>query len=142
MRLFNSDAMCQELNMLSQIKKCPELEKVIKLADHTDTHSGCSNSTLEAFTAGVMSYAPAWMIFLFKIRGILVKLLGLHQPELKEIPNFSEDALPVKPGTHVGFFEVYFYQQDQCWVSKIDDKHLSAYIAIYRDEKSRNKIHF
>jgi len=127
--------------MLSQLGKYPELNNILETADHSDTHSGQTEDTLEAFTSRVISYAPFWIIVLFKVRGVLVKLLGLQQPELKEIPNFSEDTLPIKPGTCAGFFEVFFYDKDQCWVSKIDDKHLSAYIAIYRDEQNKNKVH-
>lgn len=123
-----------------QLNKYPELNQIIKTADHIDTHSGICKTTLVSFTACAMSYAPAWMIFLFRVRGVFVKFLGLHQPELKNIPNFSADTLPIKPGTLAGFFEVFFYENDQCWVSKIDDKHLSAYIAIYRDEADRNII--
>ena len=83
---------------------------------------------------------PKWMIFLFKIREILVRILNLRRHDFGEsLPTLSPDEVSFNLGDKGGFFIVRGGKEDHYWISEApDDNHLKAYIAIVSENLDDN----
>lgn len=67
------------------IKKYKGLEIYFQKADHIDVKTIESDVDLRSFISGMLSYYPWWMVSLYRIREILVGILGLVRHEKPEI---------------------------------------------------------
>ena len=83
------------LHRSSCIYQIPELEPVLQDADHIDVKTITGNLTMHEFIAAMMSYQPAWITWLFGVRAVFVRFLGIRQrgvPRSRKMrPNDSAD---------------------------------------------------
>ena len=116
----------------SQFDQYEDLHRLINSSDHVDIKVVEGSVTLREFISGCFSYHPKWMILLFKIRELLVKVLNLKQHDFGDsLPSLSPHNVSFKPGDKGGFFVVRGGKEDTYWIAEApDDNHLKAYIAI------------
>ena len=100
---------------------------------------------LRGFIAGMLSYYPWWLVALYRVREVLVNMLGLVKHEKPEIlPVILPESLSFTPGENASFFIVRAAKENTYWVSETpEDKHLSAFIGVVTEKltKKRNRFH-
>ena len=109
-----------------------ELDLYFQNADYVDIKSIDGNTDLRRFISGMLSYYPWWVLFLFRVREILVKVFGLARHEKPAAPpSIKPEALSFKSGENASFFIVNRARENRYWVSETPpDKHLKAYFGV------------
>ena len=69
------------MNVKDLIKQHHELEIYFQNINHCDVKTIEGDVSLREFIAGMLSYYPGWILFLYKVRELIVHLLGLVQHE-------------------------------------------------------------
>ena len=121
-----------------------ELEKYFKKADFTDVKVFEGETTLREFIASMLSYYPWWIVQLYRIRKLLVSILGLVKHEApEELPNLQPEDVSFTPGNNVTFFIVRCAKEEIFWISETpDDKHLRAYFGVVKESASNSTNRF
>jgi len=80
----------------------------------------------------MLSYYPWWLVLLYRVRQLLVHILGLvKHEEPQELPDLKARDISFTPGDHASFFIVRCTQKDIYWISETPaDKHLKAYFGV------------
>jgi hypothetical protein len=101
-------------------------------ADFTDIKTIKSRNDLRTFIAAMLSYYPWWIVMLYRIRTLVVHLLGLVKHEKpEELPNLKPEQIPFIPGEEATFFIVRMAQENLYWFAETPpDKHLRAYFGV------------
>jgi hypothetical protein len=117
------------MNTISQI---PQIAPLLKGSNHIDVKTIEGQSSLRQFIASMLSYYPGWIVFLYRIRAILVKLLGLVEHSAPEAPpKLGPQDVSFVVGETVTFFTVRLAEEKHFWVGETpEDKHLSAYFGV------------
>ncbi|MBW1642329.1 MAG: DUF2867 domain-containing protein [Deltaproteobacteria bacterium] len=117
---------------LSSLPYLIEIQPFLKGSNHVDVKTIDGNVSLREFIASMMSYAPWWLVLLYRIRTIVARVLGLEkQIELEGPFQISPEDISFTPGGNAHFFIVRKAKEDQYLISETpEDKHLSAYLAI------------
>ena len=120
------------------------LKPYLESCDHWDVKTVSGSVTLRQFVSNIMSYNPKWLMFLFKIREVVAKVLRLKDMKLKgPPPKLSPENVSFEKGDMAGFFEVVAGKNHDFWIAKApDDKHLDAFIAIVCKEKDLEQTQF
>ena len=130
------------MNTISQI---PQVAQLLKGANYIDIKTIEGQTSLRQFMASMLSYYPGWVVFLYRIRTILVKLLGLvEHPAPQTLPKLGPQDVSFAVGEAVTFFTVRLAEEKHYWVGETpEDKHLSAYFAVVAEplEDHRNRFH-
>jgi hypothetical protein len=106
------------------IYQIPELAALAKDADHVDVKTATGDLTLRQLIAGIVSYQPGWMTFLYRVRGVFLRFLGMKQESAPQAPRMSAENVSMTPGEDVYFFTVRIAEEDRYWVGDEDDTHL------------------
>ena len=123
-----------------------ELDIYFDNMDHVDikTIDG-GNTTLRQFISRMLSYHPWWITILYRLRKILVVLLGLVNHEKPNIsPIVTPENISFAPGKLASIFIVHKAKEDNYWVVETpEDKHLKAYlgVALQNLGNSRTRFH-
>lgn len=122
----------------------PELAEFFRDVDYTDVKHIEAETSLRAFIAGMLSYSPWWLVALYRIREILVGLLGLvRHDRFGWLLSFSAEDISFAPEDNVSFFIVRKAEEDVFWLSEtLPDKHLTAYFGIAADKQSSGLTRF
>jgi hypothetical protein len=124
------------------VKAYPELLPLFEKADHMDVKTVTGRKTLREFLSGGFSYQPGWVTFLYGVRGVFVRFLGMKQggiPRMKRIP---PEQIPMQAGQHVAFFKVTKAKVDSYWWSEVDDTHLKAGILVVEEQLENGQKRF
>ena len=117
------------------ISKYIVLEKYFQGADIKDVKVFEGHATLRKFIASMLSYYPWWIIQLYRIRQLLVGILGLVKHEAPEsLPNLKPEEVSFIPGENATFFIVRCAQEELFWVAETpEDNHLKAYFGVVKE---------
>jgi len=120
------------------------LEEFFIGADFTDVKVFEGQTTLRTFIASMLSYYPWWLVQLYRIRKLLVSVLGLVKHEEPEkLPNLHPEDISFTPGEQVTFFKVRRARENNFWISETpDDKHLRAYFGVVQEPSSHSLHRF
>ena len=118
--------------MNNYLEQFDEVKEILKDADYVDIKSYTGTVSLRQFIASALSYYPWWVVMLYYIRSIVVRILGLEKQEKSdELPNLKSGDVSFTPGDPATFFTVRMAREDQYWIAETpDDKHLKAYFGI------------
>ena len=93
---------------MNVIKKYKEFDVYFKNADHIDVKTIEGDTNLRSFISGMLSYYPWWLLSLYRIREIIVGILGLVRHEKPETLPSIQDGLSMT-ATGAGLvFAVFF----------------------------------
>ena len=117
---------------MKTICQIPEISQLLKGSNHIDVKTVEGQTFLRRFIAAMLSYYPRWILFLYRIRAILVKLLGLYRhPAPEALPELGPEDVSFAVGEAVTFFTVRMAKEKCYWVGETpEDKHLSAYFCV------------
>ncbi len=129
---------------MNSIQKYSELDIYLKDTNHFDVKIIDGNSSLRSFISGMLSYYPWWLSALYRIRGIIVSLLGLKKHETPDfLPKIKPENLAFESGKNASFFIVQCAKEDIYWVAETpDDKHLKAYFGVVAEKLDKNLTRF
>jgi len=115
------------------VKQFDMYQEIAKNADHIDIKSVVGTVTMNQFIAGMFNYQPAWMSFLYRVRWLFVRLLGMKQEGIPQPLQIDPDRLDLTAGDKVGFFDVDAVDSDiQLFVSA-EEPHLKATLGVIRE---------
>ena len=117
----------------SYARQLPIYQETIKGADHIDIKSVVSDASMNEFIAGVFSYQPEWVTFLYRIRWGFVRLLGMKQEGIPQAVELNPDDMDFKIGDKTSFFTVDAYEADSYLFESADESHLKATLGIIRE---------
>ena len=114
------------------IREIPDIAQLLKGSNYIDVKSVEGQTSLRRFIASMLSYYPGWILFLYRIRAILVKLLGLYRhPAPGSLPELTSEDVSFVVGDSVTFFTVRVAKEKYYWVGETpEDKHLRAYFCV------------
>jgi Protein of unknown function (DUF2867) len=118
------------LHRSSYIQQIPELEPVLRGADHIDIKTTTGSLTMREFIVGMMSHQPGWVTWLFGVRAIFVRFLGMRQRGLPRPRKLSPQDVPMTPGSKASFFIIRMAQEERYWVAEADDSHLKGALVV------------
>ncbi|NDV26489.1 DUF2867 domain-containing protein [Desulfovibrio sp. JC010] len=111
------------------LNSIPQIHKISTSADHVYSHVFDSRRDMDDFLVRLMSYKPGWLVFLYKVRGVLARIMRLKHDE------FVNHGLEVSdydfnPGGQVDFFNSVDFEAERFWIGEAEDKHLIGYIGV------------
>jgi len=117
---------------MKYIDEFKELKKYFEDSDFTDIKVFEGRTTLPRFIAAMLSYYPWWLVWLYRIRELLVNILVLVKHEAPaELPSLTAKDVSFTPGDTVTFFTVRSTKKDVYWMAETpEDKHLWAYFGV------------
>jgi hypothetical protein len=117
---------------MEYINSFKELRQYLDSADYTDIKVFQGKTDMRKFIASMLSFHPWWIIMLYHVRELLVKVLGLVKHEAPEqLPDLKPEDVSFTPGEKVTFFTVRSAKENIYWISETpEDKHLSAYFGV------------
>lgn len=129
---------------MEQIQKIKEFEICFQNVNHIDIKTIESEVSLRSFVSGMLSYYPWWILVLFRIREIVVKILGLTKHEKPEtLPTIMPENLTFESGESASFFIVLKAREDKYWVAETpEDKHLKAYFGVVTEDLGKKLTRF
>lgn len=101
-------------------------------ADHIDIKAMDGDVSLRQFVVGMFNYHPAWLGFLYRVRMVFVRLLGLKQSGVPRPPQLTVDTLDLQVGNRIAFFTIDDYAEESYVFTSIEESHLKATLAVIR----------
>jgi hypothetical protein len=120
----------------------PQFESVLKNADHVDVKTVEGDVNLRQFVAAMISYQPAWMTFLYRLRGFFVLLLGMKQDAIPRAALMRPEDVPMTHGSKAHFFTVSRAEEDRYWLAEIKDQHLDAALGVMVETLESGRTRF
>jgi hypothetical protein len=126
------------MNTVAQI---PGIARLLEGSNYVDVKTVEGQTSLRQFIASMLSYYPGWIVFLYRIRAILVKLLGLYKhPAPEALPELGAEDVSFVVGEAVNFFTVRLAEEKHYWVGETpEDKHLRAYLGVVVEPVEDNR---
>jgi hypothetical protein len=119
-----------KLKMIDPVLQITELQPIFHDADHIDVKTVEGRVSLRVFIASMMAYQPEWVTFLYRIRAVFVRLLGMKQEGIPKARRIEPADVPMLPGQRAAFFKVRAAKEDTYWVVEIKDTHLNAVLGV------------
>ncbi len=130
------------MKLSAELAQFPALAQLAAHADHVDVKTFEGEVTFREFIAGVMNYMPGWMKFLYGVRWVFVRLLGMTQTGIPTSANMRPEAVPMQPGQRAAFFKLVTAEEDRLWIVCADEAHLAAYLAVVAEPISETRRRF
>ncbi len=120
------------------------MEIYFQNVDHIDVKTIEGAASLRSFVSGMLSYYPWWLLLLYRVRELVVEILGLEKHEQPEmLPSITPEDLAFEPGENASFFIVRNAKDKVYWVAETpDDKHLKAYFGVVAEKSSQSLTRF
>ena len=126
------------------IKSYKELGVFFEDADHTDIKTIEGDVNLRQFISAMLSYYPWWIVSLYRIRELLVSILGLVKHEKPDVlPSLKPGDLSFSPGEKASFFIVRTAIEDTYWIAETpEDRHLKAFFGVVTEATGNGLTRF
>ena len=115
---------------MNYINTIPEINIFLDGADYSEIKKVDSVKPMREFIASLLSYMPGWMVALYKVRGVLIQLLGLKQGSYPGAEKVNPEDVLFSPGDMGSFFKVKSGEEDRYWIAGATEKHLSGYLVV------------
>ncbi|WP_291327897.1 DUF2867 domain-containing protein [Desulfovibrio sp. UCD-KL4C] len=128
-------------NSLENLSSIPVLHELINGADYVDSKSFVSKCSMNDFLVRMLTYQPAWLGLLYRVRGVVAKIMGLKH-DVASHKNAKTEDFDFEAGGKVDFFTSVDYKSDQYWIGKASDKHLCGYIGVVSEHLKSGNIRY
>jgi len=115
---------------LAYIRSMPELVPFLVGANHIDVKTVTGSVDLRLFMSGMMSYQASWVTFLYGVRAVFVRFLGMHQESIPRFPRLQPEDIPMQVGRSLAFFKVRMAKEECYWIGEVEDTHLNGVLAV------------
>ncbi len=119
-----------ESRSLAFIRHIPELAPLLKHADHIDVKTVTGNVDMRTFIAGMLSFSPDWIMYLYHMRAVLVQVLGMRQVGIPSSSPLHAEDVPMQKGQRASFFTVKLVKEETYWIAGVEDTHLNALLGV------------
>ena len=116
--------------MPSYLRQLPELAPLLDHADHIDVKIVTGTISMRQFIASMLSYQPAWVTLLYRIRAVFVRFLGMRQEGVPRVIPMKPNNIPMQSGRKIAFFTVRMAEEERYWVAEAEDSHLRAALGV------------
>jgi hypothetical protein len=132
------------MRKINMIPKSKAFGIYFQNADYLDVKTIEGDVDLRSFISGMLSYYPWWIVSLYRIREILVGMLGLVRHERPQIvPCIKPEDLTFKPGENASFSIVRDAKEDRYWISETpEDKHLTAIFGVIAEKLGQDRTRY
>jgi len=132
------------MRIMEYLSRLNVLQQYLDGGDYTDVKVVEGDTNLRRFIAAMLSHYPWWIVLLYRIRALLVHILGLVKHEApQELPDLDPKEIDFTPGKRVTFFIVRCAKEDHYWFSETpEDKHLKAYFGVVAEPLDSNTKRF
>jgi hypothetical protein len=112
------------------IETLPQIAALLQQADHVDVKTIESTVSLREFLAAMLSYQPGWVTFLYGVRAVFVRFLGMKQDGMPRPQRLAPEDIAFSPGSDAYFFKVKSAEEDAFFIAEISEKHLDAKLGV------------
>jgi len=93
--------------------------------------------------AGMSTFMPAWVRFLFRARVVLVWALRLDERAIPEPRRLRPEQVPMQPGEQAFIFTVRQAEENRYWLADVEDRNLSSSLGVVVEPLGggRNRFH-
>jgi hypothetical protein len=119
----------------------PHLLELMETADHVDIKTIEGVVSLRQFIAGMLSYSPAWLKFLYGVRWFFVRLLGMKQESVPGGLSMTAEKVSFEPGDPAAFFSVKMAEEEKYWFAGITESHLTAHLGVVVEPGQPRRFH-
>ena len=120
----------------------PAFAPFLQNADHIDVKTIEGSVSLRQFLAGMIGYQPGWVTFLYGIRKVFVRLLGMRQQGMPRPLRLTPETVPMQAGQKLSFFTTQLAKEDEYWLGEVDDSHLRASLGVIVEPLSETQRRF
>lgn len=124
----------------TQFTAVPHLPSLMETADHIDIKTISGDVSLREFIAGMISYSPGWMKFLYGVRWFFVRLLGMKQEGMPQELTLRPEDVSFETGKPAAFFSVKMAEEDHYWFAGITESHLTAHLGVIMEPGQPNRF--
>lgn len=128
--------------MAPYVETIPEVAALMANANHVDVKTVEGDVSLREFLAAMFSYQPGWITFLYGVRAVFVRFLGMKQEGIPHPKPLAPEDVSFTPGDHAYFFKVRAAQEDSFYISEIKDNHLDAMLGVVVEPLRDNRKRF
>jgi len=131
-------------NKMEYLEQYDHLNPYLENADVTDVKMFEGYVSLREFISAMLSYYPWWIVWLYRIRELVVHVLGLVRHEKPDgLPELKPEDLSFTPGDPATFFIVQEGKEEQFWVAKTpEDNHLTAYFCVVKESIAQSRFRY
>lgn len=119
----------------------PTLPSLMEAANHVDIKIMDGDVSLRQFIAGMLTYSPAWLKFLYGVRWFFVRLLGMKQEGMLQGSKMRPETVSFVEGEPATFFSVKMAEEDHYWFAGITESHLTAHLGVIKEPGQPNRFH-
>ena len=119
----------------------PNLPKLLETADHVDVKTITGDVALRQFIAGMLTYSPGWLKFLYGVRWFFVRLLGMKQEGVPGGLNVKPENVSFVTGAPAGFFTVQMAEEGRYWFAAASEAHLTAHLGVVVEAGQPNRFY-
>lgn len=112
------------------VRTMPAMADLLETVDRKDVRTVECHKSMREFIAGLLSYMPGWMKFLYAVRNKFVLLLGQRPTEVPTGVRLQPEDVPFTPGDPAAFFTVTAAEADRYWAAEARDGMIAGYIAV------------
>jgi len=125
------------------VEQVPAVASVLEGADHVDVKTVEGEASLREFLAGMSTFMPAWVRFLFRARVVLVWALRLDERAIPEPRRLRPEQVPMQPGEQAFIFTVRQAEENRYWLADVEDRNLSSSLGVVVEPLGggRNRFH-
>lgn len=119
-------------------------ERYKKQSDYIDVKAVEGSASLKEFVASMLSYYPWWVKMLYRIRPVVVRMLGLGKQVIPDdVFIVRPEDVAFSPGQSTAFFIVCEAKEPHYWIAQTpDDKHLKAHFGVVVEELDEERKRF
>ena len=120
----------------------PDLTHLMETANHIDIKSISGDVSLRQFIAGMISYYPGWIKFLYGARWFFVRLLGMKQTGVPQNMTMQPKDVSFVPGEPAASFRVKMAEENHYWFAASSESHLTAHLGVVMESGvEQNQFH-
>ncbi len=125
------------------VEQVPAVASVLEGANHVDVKTVEGEASLREFLAGMSTFMPAWVRFLFRARVVLVWALRLDERAIPEPRRLRPEQVPMQPGEQAFIFTVRQAEENRYWLADVEDRNLSSSLGVVVEPLGggRNRFH-
>ena len=129
-------------NPIDTVRQIPAIAERLENANHVDVKTIDGEQNLREFIVGFVNYNPAWIKFLYRVRMVFVRFLGMKQEGIPQSTHLQPEDLSFTAGDKLAFFDVIDAQEDHYYMAGATESHLTGLLAIAVEPLANGKNRF